>query len=153
MLVEKIKELTADLNTPFNEGEEKYHFNNGGHHWQNLNDSKDDSLEPFEDRNKFILLLWQDRDRKFSDYSVVIGVEWTGEMLLLVRSKFSDPDYNYKYDTHIKNLYEESEAISDYFGFCDGWTVKRWKETEVENAYDNNMDGLRISFTLNYEAE
>lgn len=151
MLVEKLKEIVVKFNNALDERLELYHFHYGKGHWQNLLDLPNDELMPFEQRNKYLQLFWQDRDNKINDYSAITGADYTGEMLLTVRSKFDDPSYEYKYETHIKNLYAESENIINEFRICDGWTVKRWKETEVENMMDTNLDGLKISFTLEFD--
>ncbi|WP_228853257.1 hypothetical protein [Aegicerativicinus sediminis] len=148
MLVERLKELIADFNTGANPGEEKWHFNYGRDHWQNLQDLPDDSAELFADRNKYLMLLWQDREHKLNNYSAIEGYTFTGEMLLVVRSKISEADYNFKYETHIRNLQDEAMEINDNFTVCENWLIKKWKEIEVENVYDTNLDGLKIQFTI-----
>lgn len=151
MLVERIQEIVGNINSA-NENE-LYHFNYGAAHWQNVNDFPDDGELPFEERNKYVLLLWQDRDKKFNEYGSLTGYEFTGEMLLVVRSQIMDADYNDKYERHIKDLYAESDKMDSDFNSCEEWLVTRWKEIEVENVYDTNVDGLKILFTLTYNLE
>ncbi len=143
MLVEKIKSIAE---TVFN-----WKFDYGKDYWQNRGDYPDDSLLPFEEREKYLLLLWKDRDKIKNKHGATVGFNFTGSMLLMVRSKFDDPNYQYKYDTHIKNLEALADQLEEQFFECDDWTVKSWKEIEVENQFDTNMDGLKINFTIEYD--
>lgn len=147
MLVERLEELIDDFNFP-TDPVKLWHFNYGKEYWQNLQDLPNDAEIPFAERNKYVLLLWQDVDPKFNEFGVVESNTITGELLLMVRSKISDEDYNYKYQTHIKNLHAESANMVENFSVCDDWLIKRWKQIEVENAFDTNLDGLKIQFTL-----
>lgn len=151
MLAERIKQIVSDFNQGIPEDEQLWHYNYGGAHWQNKLDLPKDEELPFAERNKYLLLLWQDRDKKKNEFGATDGYTFTGELLLLVRSKLSDEDYNYKYETHIKHLYAESDNVEDSINVCEEWMVTRWKEIEVENVYDTNLDGLKIQFTLTYE--
>lgn len=153
MLVERVKEIVSNFNQGIPEVEQLWHFNYGAAHWQNLKDFPKDEELPFKARNRYLLLLWQDREKIKNEYGATVGYTFTGEFLLMVRSKISDEDYNYKYDTHIKNLYAESDLIDNDFTSCEEWLVKKWKEIEVENVYDTNMDGLKIQFTLTLDLE
>lgn len=144
MLVEKFKEICL---------QGSWQFNYGAGHWQNVQDFKDDSDLDFENRKKYFLLLWQDREVLLNEYGAVIGYEFTGESVFCVRSKISDEDYNYKYEAHIKNLRNEISKIFNSVNTCEEWTIKRWKEVEVENEYDTNVDGLKIEFTFRYDDE
>lgn len=147
MLVESLKLIVSQFVT---QGL-KWNFNYGKEHWQNLGDYKDDAELPFVDRQKYLLLLWKDRTFVVNKHGAVEGYTFDGEMVLLVRSKLSDPTYDYKYETHIKNLESETEKLFNAIPDCDGWTIKSWKESEVSNIYDANMDGLKIRFTFEYE--
>lgn len=154
MLVENLKEIVNNLNanvpalTPL---KGKWNFNYGKDHWQNLGDYVNDVQMDFEDRQKYLLLLWKDRNFVLNNFGGVQGYSFDGELVLLVRSKISDEDYNYKYETHIRKLEAEAEKLFNQFSDCDGWLIKNWKEIEVENEYDTNMDGLKIRFTIELE--
>lgn len=141
MLVERLKEACDSIG---------WNFNYGRGHWQNLNDFPDDSDKAFPQRAKYFLLLWKDRDFKINDYGAVVGYSFEGEVVLCVRSKISDKDYNFKYEEHIKNLEIEAEKLFEDFTSCEEWTMKRWKEIEVENEYDINLDGLKVRFTVEF---
>jgi len=147
MLVESLKEIVNQ----FKIQGLKWNFNYGKEYWQNLGDYPDDGLLPFADRQKYLLLLWKDRTFAVNKHGAVTGYTFDGEMVLLVRSKISDPTYDYKYETHIKNLEAETERLFNAIPDCDGWTIKSWKEVEVENEFDTNMDGLKIRFSFEYE--
>lgn len=154
MLVESLQQtvdlFNADISnlTPL---KGKWNFNYGKEHWQNLGDYPLDAELPFTDRQKYLLLLWKDRTFNLDTNGSVKGYNFDGEMVLLVKSKISDEDYNFKYETHIKNLEALTERLFNTFSDCDGWTIKAWKEIEVENEFDTNMDGLKIRFTVEYE--
>lgn len=147
MLVERLEEMVEDFNVS-TLPQKIWYFNYGKEYWQNLQDLPNDAELPFPERRKYVLLLWQDVDPKFNEFGVVESNTITGEMLLVVRSNISDADYNFKYQTHIKNLHAESSNMIENFTICDEWLIKRWKQIEVENAFDTNLDGLKIQFTL-----
>ncbi|CAA0254414.1 hypothetical protein V2605_03520 [Tenacibaculum maritimum] len=142
MLVEKLKEVTNLIG---------WEFNYGKGHWQNLQDLPDDSDSEFEERKKYFLLLWKDRVFKLNEYSAIEGYEYQAEAILCVRSNIHDEDYNFKYEEHISKLEQEVGKMFEEFTSCDNWTIKRWKEIEVENQYDTNLDGIKIQFTFSYE--
>lgn len=149
MLVAKLKEITTTFNQPYpNEEDHKYHFNYGKSHWQNLQDLEDDCDKVFSERNKYILLLWKDNDKKLNEFGALLSTEYVGEIYYVVRSRIDESDYNFKYETHIKNLEAETEKLMNSLIDCNGWMVTRWKEIEIENAYDTNLDGLKIQFTI-----
>lgn len=142
MLIEKLKQVSKQLG---------WEFNYGKGHWQNIQDLPDDGDLPFAQRKKYFLLLWKDREKIKGGYGETTGYRFTGEFLLVVRSRMSDEDYNYKYETHIKNLESEANKFDGAINDCDDFVVARWKEIEVENMYDTNMDGLKIQFTVEHE--
>jgi hypothetical protein len=151
MLTEKLTEITAELNqSELIQPSEIWNFVDGNNEWQNLGDYPEDAGLEFTKRKKYLLLLWKDREHIINDLGAVQGFTFTGDMILSVRSKISDPTYHYKYEQHIKNLYSVSERLLNCFDDCDGFTIKRWKESEVIDTFDTNMDGLKISFTIEY---
>lgn len=151
MLVEKLKEVVSQINSTIPVGTPelgKWNFNYGKDYWQNRGDYVEDSALPFIDRQKYLLLLYKDRSFIINEAGAVEGYTFDGEIVFMVRSKISDEDYNYKYETHIKNLEAETERLFNLFDDCEGWLIKSWKETEVENSYDANMDGIKIRFSI-----
>lgn len=151
MLTEKLKQVILELNNNEPIGfRDLWTFVYGNNEWQNLGDYPNDENISFEQRKKYLLLLWQDREHILSDNGSIIGWTFSGDAILSLRSKLSDPTYEYKYETHIKNLYGVSERIVNMFGDCDNYVIKRWKEVEVSDMYDTNMDGLKLSFTIEF---
>lgn len=154
MLVERLKGIVGNFNSLIPAATPllgKWNFNYGKEYWQNKGDYPLDAELPFAERQKYLLLLWKDRGFAINKHGAVTGYRYDGEMVLLVRSEISDPTYDYKYEIHIKNLEAESEKLFNAFLDCDGWTITTWKEIEVENEFDTNMDGLKIKFKLEYE--
>ncbi|WP_445454097.1 hypothetical protein [Flavobacterium sp. 25HG05S-40] len=129
-----------------------YHYAYGKDEWQNLADHPKDENKQFEQRNKYFKVLWIDDDPTFNQYSGVERMKFDGEMLILASSKLSDGSYEYKYETHIKNLKALAMSFCDKLADCDNYQVTRWKMIEVENIYDNNLDGVKIQFSVNVPA-
>jgi hypothetical protein len=143
MLVEKLKAASNDLGFLFDYGKE---------HWQNLADLPNEDDKPPQDRTVYLLLLYKDRKVVTNSYNSIEYREYTGEMLLCVRSQITDPDYNFKYENRIELLEQRSEDLLEALGgLCEGWTIKLWSESEVENLYDTNVDGLKIRYTITDE--
>ncbi|MGV3695511.1 hypothetical protein [Flavobacterium sp.] len=148
MLQEKIESTVLSFNAPA-PAEALFHYAYGKDHWQNLADHKKDAALPFEERSKYFKLLWVDDDPKFNSFSGIEGMKYDGELLILASSKMDDPSYAYKYDTHIKKLKELAYAFADKLTGCDNYQILSWKITEVENLFDNNLDGIKVRFTIN----
>lgn len=150
-LQEKIQNLVNELNPPA-PAEPLFHYAYGKDHWQNLADHSKDENKPFEERNKYFKLLWVDDDPRFNSFSAAESIKCDGELLILASSKLSDPSYEYKYDTHIKKLKELAMQFVNMISDCDNYQVTRWKMIEVENIYDENLDGLKVQFSINIPA-
>ena len=142
MLAEKIKEISNTLGWKFNQGSDV---------WQNLVDFADDSEKPFEEKQIYCLLLWNDDETIFNDFSTPTRINFTGEFVLVVRSRMDDVDYNQKYDNHIKNLKKVLQNFYNQFGLCEDFNISRAKESEVVNVYDNNLDGVKVNYSINVE--
>lgn len=147
MLQEKIKSTVNSFNAP-EPAEPLFHFAYGKDHWQNLCDHEKDGTLPFEERNKYFKLLWVDDDDVRNEYSAKTGCTYTGELLVLASSKISDASYEYKYETHIKKLKELADEFAEKLLDCDNWQIKKWTKIEVENIYDNNLDGVKVKFIM-----
>ncbi len=128
-----------------------YKYQYGAMHWQNLIDAKDDTELPFADKQKYLLFLWHDDDDILNTYGAAEGITYTGELLLMVRSKLSDESQQTKYRDAVKHLKECAGKVRDLFIGCDGFTMKRWKKIEVYDEFNTNMDGLKIQFTIEFK--
>lgn len=156
MLVDKFKEIAEALGLVFNYGSE---------FWQNLSDYITDSdveptIIPGEDGEDpteeikipvYLLLLYKDTIKQKNEYGATVATTFTGEFFLVMRSEFNQETYLSKYEARIKYLEAKANLVDEAFGYCDGWVIQNWKEVEVINQLDTNLDGLRISFTLRYE--
>lgn len=149
MLQERIKETVNNLNAPA-PAEQLFHFAYGKDHWQNLADHSKDDNKPFEERNKYFKLLWVDDTHKMNSFSAVEIITFDAELLILASSKITDPSYEYKYENHIKKLKEQAAIFYDKFIDCSNWSITAWKVIEVENIYDNNLDGIKIKITASH---
>ena len=139
MIVEKLKAIATTNG---------WTFDYGPPHWMNLHQLPDESEKSFEERTKYLFLLWKDNDYKINEYGAIEGNTYTGEAMFTVRSKLSDGTYMYKYEEHIKKLEELIKTLYQGFQGCDGWKITRWKTIEVTDEYDTNLDGLKIEFTI-----
>jgi len=143
MLVTKLQNICIELDLEFNYGD---------YNWQNLQDLRDDVNSSQElEQQKHFLLLWKDRDKGYSDFNVLLSETFTGEFLLVERSDFGEKDYNFKYSNHIAQIESLLNLLAQYFSDCEDWTIIRWKETEVHNQFDTNVDGIKVNFTLKHE--
>lgn len=125
----------------------------GSAEWQNLIDAEDDTDLPFDNKTKYLLFLWHDEDDILNNYGACEGYTFTGELLLLVRSKISDESQEVKYQEAVKHLKAVANDVRDNYQDCDGYQVKQWKKIEVYNELDTNMDGLKIRFTINFKSQ
>lgn len=125
----------------------------GAMHWQNLIDAEDDTALPFEEKKKYLLFLWHDEDDILNAQGACEGYTYTGELLLMVRSKLSDESQKTKYDEAVKHLKAVANELRDQYLDCDGYLVKQWKKIEVYDEFDTNMDGLKIRFTIEFKEQ
>lgn len=141
MIVDKLKEACNALG---------WHFNYGAHHWQNLQDFALDYDVPFEERQKYFLLLWQDRELVLNEYGAIETQLFECEFVFCVRSQMEDQDYNFKYQNNIKGLKAEALKLFEHITSCDGLLITKWRETEIENVYDTNLDGIKVTLNMTY---
>lgn len=130
-----------------------YTYQYGAAHWQNLIDAEDDTELPFEDKKKYLLFLWHDEDDILNDYGGCEGFTYTGELLLMVRSKLSDRNQESKYKDAVQYLKSSANGLRDLYVDCDGYQVKKFKKIEVYDEFDTNMDGLKIRFTIEFREQ
>ena len=120
----------------------------GAAHWQNLIDAADDTAKAFAEKKKYLLFLWHDEDDILNQHGGCEGHTFTGELLLMVRSKISDESQETKYRDAVKHLKDIANEVRDQYQDCDGYWVKKWTKIEVYDEFDTNMDGLKIRFTI-----
>ncbi len=125
-----------------------YQYQYGQMHWQNLIDALEDTELPFAEKQIYLLFLWHDEEDTINDQGSCEGQTITGELLLMVRSQLSDESQETKYRDAVKHLKTISSTVRDGYVDCDGFRVKNWRKIEVYDEFDTNMDGLKISFTI-----
>jgi len=142
MLVEKIKQIANTRNFKFMIGDEQ---------WQNLIDAADDVDLPFEEKQVYLLLFQEKENRTYGDFSVKDDTR-SATFLLAVRSKISDPSFDFKYDNHIKPLKELAREIEDNdFGICDDMNLRSYSiEGWRENYLDANFDCVEVRLSIEY---
>jgi len=150
MLVEKLEQIIENWNNQETQTENLpiWNFNYGPNEWQNLGDYNDDGNLTFDERKKYLLLIWKNRTRILNDQGATEGYTYTGDLILSLRSKMQEASFQFKYDEHIKNLEMVSDRLEKEFGRCDNYTIKSWIETTVVDMFDTNMDGIKISFSI-----
>ncbi len=140
MIVKQFKNI-ATLNS--------WEFNYGDYQWQNLKDLPNDTDN--QQQQVYLLLLWKDVEKKFNEFNALVSETYEGEFLLVVRSELDDKDYNYKYEERIKKLEALSDNVSKGITHCEGFAIAYWKQSEVVNQFDTNVDGLKIKFRIKRE--
>jgi len=140
MLVNKIEQISEAHG---------WRFNYGKGHWQNLLDLPDDSDLNFDKRQKYFLMHYQNREINFNDYGRK-GIIYESEALLCVRSRMNDEDYNFKYKHNIRRLRGDIDNVLIPALNCDKFNILSFKDFEIENALDTNVDGILIRFKLQY---
>lgn len=138
-MVDFLKDISKKLN---------YHFCYGKMHWQNLGDFPLQYDMLWEERKKYFHLIFVNRTNQFNDFNAIDTINFEGTFILSVRSKITDQDYEFKHEHNIKGLQLEIESILKNITACSSMQITRWKETEVEDMFDANLDGLKIDFTI-----
>lgn len=87
-------------------------------------------------------------DSKFSDTGSET-VTYSGKLMLMLSSDV-DEEYNDKYEQHIKPLFDGACAtLKDAFS-CSDFQLNSWKTTEIINLFDQNLDGLLITYSATF---
>ncbi len=143
MLVEKLRQISATRGFEFHIGDEQ---------WQNLIDASDDVDQPFANKKVHILLFSDKESSRFDDYGGEIENQYSAIFLLAVRSRISDPNFEYKYDNHLKPLKDLARTIKDQdFLVCDDITLKTFGiEGWRENHLDTNFDCVEVRMSIEY---
>lgn len=139
MLEPKYKDIATGLG---------YEYQYGSEEWQNLQDLPDDTLQPFEDKQIYMMNLWHDEEDILNEYNGKEGATYVGEFYLMVRSKIYDESGETKWNDFVKNMYAKADAVREQFQQCEGWTVRRFKKIELYNRFDTNMDGIKVQYTI-----
>ena len=111
--------------------------------------SRADYQNLYDDIEKNKIYLFVDpisTDSQFSDTGNET-ITYSGKMMLLMSSDV-DEQYNDKYNSYIKPLFDNSlQAFKDDIA-CSIMQVNSLKTTEIVNLFDQNMDGLMINYSI-----
>jgi len=105
--------------------------------YQNLTDVEEDKVHLFIDPIT--------TDSKFSD-SGNESLTYSGKFMLLLSSDV-DEEYQDKYDQYIKPLFVGAGAVLKDAFACSDFQLNLYKSLEVINLFDQNLDGLLITYS------
>ena len=114
-----------------------------------FNYSPDDYRNLFQDCEAGKIYLFVDpitTDTIFSD----VGNEtitYSGKFFLVLSSDV-DEEYLDKYNDYIKPLISGAGGILKTELACTNYQINQWKQLEVINILDENMDGLMITYNI-----
>lgn len=83
----------------------------------------------------------------FNERNQPIKTTYSGSFMLLVDSDF-DEDYGVKYQKHIKPLFDDAIKVINEAVRCEDMDINSWGTTEVVNLYDQNLDGLIVTYSV-----
>lgn len=85
----------------------------------------------------------------FGEYNQVESKEYQGTFMVLVSSDIDEKDYDYRYQTYIKPILEESMNTIKNSIKCSGvLSITVWRTIEIINILDYNMDGIVVAYTV-----
>jgi hypothetical protein len=106
--------------------------------FQNLADIEYDKVHLFVDPIS--------TESKFSD-SGSETLTYSGKFMLLLSSDV-DEEYQDKYEQHIKPLFAGAGALLKDAFACSDYQLNLYKSLEVINLFDQNFDGLLITYSI-----
>ncbi|WP_339875198.1 hypothetical protein [Olleya marilimosa] len=87
---------------------------------------------------------------EFDEYNNVTKTTYSGSLMILVSSSIDEEDYDYRYQTYIKPIVNDTVSTLKAAIKCDGDNlITSWRITEVINAFDYNLDGVVITYSIN----
>lgn len=116
----------------------EWHYQYGRADYQNLiDDIEADKVSLFVDPIT--------SESKFSDAGNET-VNFSGKLMLLLQSDV-DEAYKNKYTEYIRPLFDNARSILIEGFVCSEFELNLFKTTEVINLFDQNMDGLLITYS------
>ena len=89
-------------------------------------------------------------DTIFDEYNSVESKTYSGSLMVLYSSSIDEEDYDTRYQNYIKPIVSGASATIKSAIQCDGiYTINNWREVEVINAFDYNLDGIIITYNIN----
>lgn len=119
-----------------------YNFVYGRSDFQNLADDMDTGLV-------YIFLDPVATDKVYDDFNRVEAKTYSGAFTLLVSSDIDKGDYEQRYIDEIKPLIDGALVVIEDALKCGGSiNFNTWRELEVINLFDYNLDGLSITYNV-----
>lgn len=85
----------------------------------------------------------------FDEFNSPTLKTYTGSFMILVSSDVDDEDYDKKYQDHIKPIINNTLVTIKDAIQCDGdMSFNLWREVEVINLFDYNLDGILITYSI-----
>ena len=115
------------------------------------------NLETVAGKDYYFFLDPLEESVMFDDYAEPTKYTYNGRFMLLKHSDF-DRVYNSqseneqvegKYEKYIKLCKREVMKIAK--AFCGDYTIEGWRMFEIINLYDNNFDGVLVTFQISSE--
>jgi hypothetical protein len=105
--------------------------------------------------NKNVSHLFLDppeRSKKRNDSGVVESIVYSGNFMLLYSSDIDETSYEYRYTNYIKPILDSQIAIIEEDLICEHEaTLEEWKELEVINMFDQNLDGVLVTYRVSID--
>ncbi|WP_431137467.1 hypothetical protein [Psychroserpens mesophilus] len=109
-----------------------------------------DGEEQVDDTTPLVFLYPPLITETFGDYNELESTNYTGDFLVLLSSDIDEEDYDYRYQTYIKPLINNTMITIKESIQCDNTlSIVTWRITEVLNLFDFNLDGLLITYSVN----
>lgn len=86
----------------------------------------------------------------FNEYNIAEKINYSGSFLLLIDSDV-DEDYQTKYINHLKPMFDDSLKLIQSQIRCEDLNIENWQSTEAINIFDQNLDGLIITYSISYD--
>lgn len=119
-----------------------YSFIYGRTDYQNLHDE-------LETGKEYIFLDPVSLDLQFDEFNKTEAITYSGSFMVLVSSDIDKGDYNARYIDEIKPLIDGAlNTIRDALK-CGGVVdISTWRQVEVINLFDYNLDGVVVTYNL-----
>lgn len=84
----------------------------------------------------------------YGEYNQVYSKTYTGSFLILLSSDIDDGDYEQRYIDYIKPLITGASDTLKNSLLCEEINIGSWREQEVINIFDFNLDGLIVTYSI-----
>lgn len=93
-----------------------------------------------------------ERSKKRDDNGTVESLTYSGSFMMLYSSDIDEEGYNKRYLDYIKPIIDSQVEIVETELICNQEaTIEEWKELEVINLFDQNLDGIVITYRISID--